>query len=101
MEFVYTYAVSVAFTLYFGFTLISAVDNAADTSLRNWLRRSRMLLLGVACALLGGLLGYMSFMSSDAYERWSVALGLAAACGAFSTLIGTWARRRLEGDADD
>lgn len=101
MEFVYTYAVSVAFTLYCGYTLISAVDNAADSGLRDWLRRSRMLLVGLGCAALGGLLGYVSFVSSDASERWSVALGLAAVCGALTTLIGTWARRRLDRDGEE
>ncbi len=94
MEFLYTYAVSVAFTLYFGYALISGIENAVDNSLRGWLRQSRALLLGLGCAVLGGLVGYYRFTASDASERWSLVLGSAVACGVLSTLLGHWAHRK-------
>lgn len=100
MEFLYTYAVSVGITLYFGYALISGIDNAVDSGLRGWIKRSRTLLTGLGCAVIGGALGYFMFTSADAHERWSVVLGIAVACGVVTTLVASWATSRLGDGAE-
>lgn len=101
MEFLYTYAVSVGITLYFGYALISGIDNAVDQGLRGWFRRSRTLLLGLACAVAAGVLGHVVFATPDRYERWSLVLGLAVVCGSLTTLVASLAASRLRGDDRD
>jgi hypothetical protein len=101
MEFLYTYAVSVAFTLYFGYALISGIENAVDNSLRGWIRDSRPLLVGLVCAVLAGLVGHYGFADYDTYEHWSLVLGSAVVCGVLSTLLAQWAHSKPDGDAHE
>lgn len=101
MQFLYTYAVSVGFTLYFGYALISGIDNAVDNGLRGWFRRSRTLLIGLACAVFAGAVGYVVLTTPDAYERWSLVLGIAVVCGSLTTLVASLAAHRLGGGNAD
>lgn len=99
MEFIYTYAVSAGITLYLSYVLISAVGALVEGGRNGWLECARGLLFGLACAIAGGTLAYLSFPSLAPHDRWALVLGLAAVAGGLSTLAGDFANRGLDVDA--